>query len=145
MGNYLTKKNSIEIKQSLIVHERVLNSTICSGLTNTTLPKKTEDIFASNTRYEQYFSEEMPVKTRIITTYFTIFNGTDHRHLSDQGTVKLIRWSFESLLTNNIPPAWAKSLTSVLVHSWARDCADQAIYAEVVAVFGENIKVSLIE
>ena len=87
----------------------------------------------------------MPVKTRILTAYFTIFNGTDHRHLSDQGTIQLILWSFESLLTNNIPPAWALSLSSVQVYSWARDCADQAIYAEVVAVFAENIKVSLIE
>ena len=142
---FVAKKDSIDIQQSLIVHERVLNTTICSGLTNTTLPNKTEDIFTSNTRYQQYFSEDMPVKTRILTTYFTIFNGTDHRHLSDQGTIRLIRWSFESLLTNNIPPAWSLSLSSVVVHSWARDCEDQAIYAEVVAVFADNIKVSLIE
>ena len=141
----MTNKKSLEITPIKIVHERILNSTICSGLTNTTLANDTEDIFKSNERYEKYFSEDMPVKTRMIITYFTIFNGTDHRHLSDHGTVKLIQWSFESLLTNNIPPAWSKSLLSVSVHSWTRDCADQAIYAEVVAVFGNKIKVALIE
>ena len=143
--NSMVKKKSISIEPSLIIHERISNSTICSGLTNKTLGEKTEDIFMGNKLYEEYFTEDMPVKTRIISTFFTIVNGSDHRHLSDYDTVKLVRWSFESLLTNNIPPAWSKSLQSVVVHSWARDCADQAIYAEVVAVFEEGIKVALIE
>ena len=141
----MAKKTSIEIKPSFIIHERILNSTVCSGVTNHTLGKKKDDIFMSNRQYEEYFSEDMPVKTRIVTAFFTIFNGSDHRHLSDHETVQLVKWSFKSLLTNNIPPAWSKSLRRVTVHSWARDCEDQAIYAEVVAVFEEKIKVALIE
>ena len=139
------QKKTISITRSFILSEWIMNSSSCSGLTNHSLGNITEDMFLINNQYEAYLTEDMPPKTRILSTYFTIFNGSDHRNLSNHDTVQLIEWSFTSLLTNNIPPAWSLSLSRVTVHSWARDCEDQAIYAEVVAVFGEKIKIALIE